>query len=700
MSEVVNFPAMQQFQAHRSAPSPQITPELARTYIDAYENSVEIAENYDGKESTYESLMGNLITLEKCLCQICGIPDNQHVSSTEEIMIGEVILRSYPMTINYILDTARKAMILGIAEDASAKEIASALGIFHREVESSFAPPDAMRHYSRGEKSDDETREVGWLPRIQSLITDLHKRGVYTDDLIFKSSPTTGSPWRYPEYALIEIPRLNYMQIFVSNQVGEGTRVSKTPLHVTTYQNMSKRELDRVVGIATVICNSIPQWQAKINALTGYPTQKIPVALVEATRDEISARYTAAEFMALPLDQAEYEGVGDSFLGVVAQALLPGVSVFSNRTRHRLAEIIYGAENQELLVKPEILSVDLDYLTYDGDWRARVQQICADRAEFEKASSQGGLSAIGHQILSTLYQCGLHRDVMETEGSRKWIANQVYGYTDGSEGKFAPKTTIGGDITQLGSLLRLFERDIDWGLASPRRFNSIVTEFENFITVARAASQAVDSFLEENEIDLNYQFDPTIALPKGSLFLASIQRAAGNLRYWLPQYSEDSKATTVVRSSYIDLKSGLEYLKEFEAQLAEAKVRAKQWMLEYAETHNLSALVFRDSFYISPDWNLDLDEEHLFRLLVNERAFFPDMSLKFLASIFDPTSPDLDSIWRGPVGKIVVSLRAKLEDSSDIRLLKVGKDAVTLAHISEVTFATKWHKGLFDIFSG
>ncbi|MBU1911554.1 hypothetical protein KKG16_04035, partial [Patescibacteria group bacterium] len=565
-------------------------------------------------------------------------------------------------TIDGMLDRSLSSLTMLLSANLSPEEIAAALNITSEHRTNVIAPSGGTQNYiETGNGSGWERARL--QPRIQSLITELQGIGVFTDDLIIRDGIVNKRMLRRASYTLIEIPRLDWREVLVCNQVGEASRISLVPQGIETYENLSKPELDQMPGISRKICQHINLWApATVESLESNleENRKINVQLLESVRVELKERYSAEQWLEMqPADIANIEVANNTFASLVHQ--ITGEQYVSNREcQIRWAGRVFGFGNttvreadDEMFRQSELPIAEIN------DWRQSIIQ------EFPTVDSWMNVlndEQAKERAKRLLYTLGFSIDAIASLRSLAFIGARVYGHNHQSikSAMEQPEDTLkygmehryrNTGVSNIGQKLDDIQELVALGLPSLKIVRNVQRKSEFLLEVIEEAilyvrteadkkgcSPSVDAIqAEPSEIELSWNLNNMYGL------IDSYIRGGESEGF--------DRAIGVLSQLRTLLLSEIERAREIEAMVR----------LQIMPQHAGNGLTMYTPLVSVPELDLTQAERQLLQLLLNDnQQYIPEL---FIRQILDRPALNHDPSYRGTVIAIVNSLRNKLADA-------------------------------------
>ena len=647
----------------------------AALYRTGYEAAVLSAHSYSGSEGDYENLMSHLVQMDEALRRIARLNGDSQVDIDFESKICRLLIgpNAAPSSVDAIIEMAQQSVFLRVPLDATPEEIANILRLLCVKVPGVFAPPMPFSKPSAlaGGSSDEASIGPRWTPRIQALISYLQTVGIFTDDIIMKVSSSSGSPWRYPGYSILEIPRLGYAQIFLSNQVGEGTRVSTGPLHIDTYRNSTKKQLDQITGVSTLICQSIGQWVDSLRQILGNRkhSAKIPLALVESVRNELANQLSASEFFNKPWSELKKFRVGSESLAEIAPMLLPEPVYTLDDYPRKLFEIVYGHENlatvqnqitvndERRVSQTESCPAPFNYLIYDGNWRELIRRFYPEVKDFSTAITQEA-ETFDAPLARLLATCGIEIDLDSIEECKQ-LTSQLY--PEEVSEPFVPLGSRFGDPSSYVDNLREIFRQVSFGLLSPQRLLMVEFCLEQQLHSATAILKKCERLIVDPEsiasslgaISLDQMPRTASRFPLGDE-ITSLLDSPSSLHFSKLQHQELNE----LYSYQLSRQRWLSLVKEeFYHIKAEHDERCR---LRWSEMAGSGPLTNTSLVGSDPAWNLSLEQREFLQFFL-DRAPVCFRHLDEIREYFDPAAKSEVGLLRGGAIKMANAINAELQ---------------------------------------
>lgn len=360
--------------------------------------ALDATNRFEGTTESAENLLfPTLIRLEAWFLECIGERERA-LSNDVQRAVLQAIRRpgSIIATVNELFDRAVNQLGQGAQSDQTPSEIAQAfMGVSTKAVDQVLIPPDEES------MPEEEGGDTGWQvprfqPRLQTLIRELNRRKIYTNELILIDGKRDENQMRQVSYAIVEIPRI-WRDVIVCNQIGEASRISKAPLGVEAYSRMTKKQLDAFPNsqsslIVRVICRDVHEWVAEVLDILLREGQqdltsrrKLDVQRVQDMRQSIENQMNAQQWVALTDEQIQCLQIGEeSFENIFAifgldQDVSEGTSL--QRRKLMVGAVVFGRANPSIQAALELL--DEQEIQIAEGRRQREQQELAKRRQQE-----------------------------------------------------------------------------------------------------------------------------------------------------------------------------------------------------------------------------------------------------------------------------------------------------------------------------
>jgi hypothetical protein len=391
--------------------------EFTGEQLDAYRSRLTAAlqevGQYNGTEPSFQRLMEVLIDLERWMVQAVKLPEGRSVP----VELQEALHRqahgpqAVVETIESLLDRAIQRVALLLRGALTPAELAAAWGMYYEHRPSVLAPPGGGRILP-GEGEGEEI-PIHFEQRVQQLITDLQRSGVFLDDIIVRDGIINPRMMRKASYTLIEIPRLLWREVLVCDQVGEGTRVSQSPLGVETYERLRKSNIDQLPGVSRHHrVGDLTEWSGIVTSFLarGVKTShKVDIHLLERLRGAVRSQFTAQEWLRLAPELLQQIEVPEGRLPEVVPKVC-GEAFICNRTSQvEWGGRIYGFGDEAIAqARKELQQQSYPPIGEVPDWRARLRARFPTAAEWLRLKDQHDLDdTTWHE----LYAFGFDTDI-------------------------------------------------------------------------------------------------------------------------------------------------------------------------------------------------------------------------------------------------------------------------------------------------
>lgn len=279
--------------------------------------AIDATDQFEGTtDSADRLLLPTLIRLEEWFLEAVG-EKNQALNNEVQKALAQSIRgnSAITVTVNELLDRAVDQLGKGIKPDQSPSDIVDAfVGVSKVEVDQVLIPPDDAPTPEEGDGS-------GWQvpryqPRLETLIRELNRREIRTDELIVAGGKNNGDQMRKLSYAVVEIPRI-WKEVTVCNQVGEASRVSNAPLGIDAYTRMTKSQLDTFPNpqspmVIRVVCNDVHEWAVEVLGILLTEGEKdltsrrrLDVKRVQEIRERIKEQMNVEEWLSFTDEQLQ-----------------------------------------------------------------------------------------------------------------------------------------------------------------------------------------------------------------------------------------------------------------------------------------------------------------------------------------------------------------------------------------------------------
>lgn len=311
--------------------------------------SIQAVGRYNGSEPGFRELMQILNQLDQCITRITHGQEGTHapISIEQSLYRNAHPDSSQIITVTSLLNRAQNRV----------REILAAGGIpadvTRITIDGTVLPPDDFQIPS-GDNSPWDSPE--YRNRLGALFTLLQDIGTYTDDVLLCQGTERQNTMRGLQgaYTSVEIPRLNWKEVLISNRVGEGTRVSQQNLGVETIISTRKRTLDQLQSVAQVYDHSDGQWRVEMREqlIRGVSTStyKIEIQSLMRLRQIVRSRFTSEEWLQLSTSDVEALAIEQQdFLETIFQ-ISGEVYVDSREERIKWGGRIFGFGDESIQI--------------------------------------------------------------------------------------------------------------------------------------------------------------------------------------------------------------------------------------------------------------------------------------------------------------------------------------------------------------
>jgi len=341
------------------------------------QKALSAADSFTGTtESTDRVLLPTLIKLEEWFIRNIEDKDRAILEEVQSALSLKLRPRNTEIvTVNRMTDRAIDHLGHGAIPSHSPSEITQAFtGIARQKCERILIPPDPQEIL--GGDGEGRWEEPQFQPRLETLIRELNRVGIRTDELISTDGPAEEGRMRRVSYALLEVPRL-WREILVCNQIGEASRVVKAPLGIEAYQRMTKSELDQFPEPSTpfairVICRDTREWAHEVitHLLKNVDLKNrrsIDIPFVQLLRSKMKSSMTPQEWVAMSEGEIHsFIHNGDNIdvlfqkLGLDQEEPKP----LNRRQKHIfIGAVLFGLGNPEILTAIRTVETELQAST-------------------------------------------------------------------------------------------------------------------------------------------------------------------------------------------------------------------------------------------------------------------------------------------------------------------------------------------------
>jgi hypothetical protein len=665
-----------------SVPRSALSDEQRPEYRIRLAEALRAVDQYTGTERSNQTLLGVLGRFEQWLIEALNLPAGRAVSAEIQTALWqrEHAADAETQTIDQMIDHAIRRLTQLLAADLEPWRIAEALGVVY-EHRGRILSPAGSGDIQTGSGAGWESTRLE--PRIQHLITELQQAGIFLDDLIIRDGITARGAMREQSYTLIEIPRLDWGEVYVCNQVGEGTRVSLLQQGVETYEEREKGELDQLPGISRVVCQNFRQWSdAVIHRLTDGNAEppKIDVPLLEAVRRFFKRQFTAEQWLSQPPEaMMTLEVLGEPLPSLIER-------ICGERLQSTSADQLmwggrfFGFGNEHILsAQEQVWNPALPIAEFESV-RSRLTREYPTPDSFVAALQDPEQQ---ERLFQLMYVSGVSMHVLQSTDARGEFFRWMYGCTVNETTKQDSQwhETIGEkygstSVRGIHGSIEENERLVQRGLPSLRciRKERQKAEYLQF-SIGEALSTAARLCAEKG-----YPVPETASLTLlsdtelGTSLAITAEALEGVVRYRIQQ------GVTEAGSVFALLQSLRVILTQLQKKLTTAEQSLMVGHIAQVQRSNPDQSVTMLTPLVAvPGLELTLPEGRLLQILLNEGR---DLPYWFTARIIDHPAQTSEPAYHGTVEAVARSLALKLESMQlgSVICSRGGRYAFTADH--------------------
>ncbi len=436
-------------------------PELSEAHLEGYRQrlseTLEAIGRYAGSEDAYQHVWNLMIRLDQWLTSIAGYAEGSSISSELEEYIAHRANgpNAEIIRVSSMLERLQERFSVLLSTTESPEEIARMLGILYERRGNVLVPTNGEG--PQAGNGDGEWNTSRFTPRIQSLIAELQRHGIFVNDLIMRDGIRMPGMMRQASYTSIEIPSLNWdneggREIVACNYTGEAARVSIIPQGIEAYENLRKSDLDQLSGIRKITGMSLEQWtRDAIEDLLGdtwipsrnHPhygrriivPRKIDVRSLETARREICLQFSAEEWLNLAPEQLYEVMIGDQSFIDIAHQLTPTKMRNEREMQVHWAQLVYGlGNNQARSAVGEYrhfpLYVHVPFENPRRDWRDRILEDFPTSQDWLTVADPRSRSPMRERLHQLLYALGFDLILLQKEYELLLMGAKIYGEND------------------------------------------------------------------------------------------------------------------------------------------------------------------------------------------------------------------------------------------------------------------------------